>query len=390
MPKARILILSAKFGEGHYQAGEALASALRTQMSSKDAVSHLDFGRFFHSKTDVLLRKAYFNLISKTPELWRLIYQKTAGLTAASCKKFRYGLNSKSLLHFIRETKPDVIVSTHFIPAGILAEYKKQGLIRTPLATVITDYLVHGVWIHSGVDLNLVGCREGYNRLIKRGIPPEKVMLTGIPVRPPFTNPPAQVSARLKLKLAPDRPTVLVMGGIAGIAGKNPDIVSLLGDLAANHAAQLILVCGHDEDLYRSLYAQLAKQSFKTAIFGYAENVHVLMAAADFIITKGGALTLSEALTVGLPILVYKPIPGHEDGNACFVEKAGAGIKVNSLSELQGVSRDLLHNPDRLAEMRLAAGHLLPANSAVLAANSILALAEKEKKQKDCRTEAII
>ncbi|NLI91961.1 MAG: glycosyltransferase [Peptococcaceae bacterium] len=385
----RILILSSKFGEGHYQAGQAVASVLESRLSSKVVVKHLDFGSFFFRRTDYLMRKAYFNMVTKTPELWKFIYEKTAEITAESCRKIVNGLGSKNLLSFIREFHPDVIVNTHFISAGLLAEYKKKGLINTPLVTVVTDYLVHGVWIHTGVDLYLVGCKAAISTLIDRGIPPEKIILTGIPVRPCFNVPLSQNDARKSLQLEQDKKTVLIMGGFGGISGKNPDIIDFLEDMSGNHSVQFLVVCGNDEDLYHSLLLKTGKIGVKANLYRYREDIQELMAAADILITKGGALTISEALTLGLPLLIYKPIPGHENGNALFIEQTGAGIRAHTPQELQSLAKELLSNPIRLQEMRLAAKRAIPENTALVTAKSILGLANNGK-PKEYENQAII
>ncbi len=103
------------------------------------------------------------------------------------------------------------------------------------------------------------------------------------------------------------------------------------------------------------------------------------MAASDLLITKGGALTISEALTVGLPMVIYKPIPGHENGNASFVEKAGAGIKVNSLPELKGAVSGLIHDQQKMKDMSAAAKNLVPENTAKTPASTILKITKDRK-----------
>ncbi|RNC29964.1 MAG: Processive diacylglycerol beta-glucosyltransferase [Candidatus Dichloromethanomonas elyunquensis] len=382
MQNARILILSLRFGEGHYQAGEALTSVFKSEYPSQAVVSHLDFGSFFHKKIDYLMKKAYFNVITKTPEIWKFIYEKTAALTAESCRKFVYGLDSKNMLNHIREFRPDIIVNTHFISSGLLAEYKKRGLITASLATVVTDYLVHGVWIHSGIDLYLTGCGEAVKKLREGGIPAERIMLTGIPIRPSFTRLLPKNEARQRLQLDMNRTTVLIMGGTGGIAGKNSGIVDLLEDITNQHSVQFLVVCGNDEDLYQGLRYEVNKRGFSTHIYRYEKDIEVFMAAADLLITKGGALTISEALTVGLPLLIYKPIPGHENGNAQFVEKIGAGIKVDSLKELQSAVKELIHHQHQLQQMEIKAKTALQTNTALLTAESILDLAKREKSEK--------
>lgn len=384
-----VLILSSKFGEGHYQAGEALSKTFLSLESSKIRVRHLDFGSFFFKKTDYLMRMIYLNMVHKTPEIWRLIYEKTADLTLDGWRKLAYGIGTKNLLNYIRQFHPRVIVCTHFIPAGILADFRKKGQLKTPLVTVITDYLVHGVWIHPGVDLYVVGCEDAYSRLLKAGVAPEKITLTGIPVRACFEKRPAKEEARQKLGLKRDSQTVLLMGGAGGLAGRETEIMESLSELAKGMSVQFLIVCGADQELYNALRMKIAEEpDLKAEVYGYVDNISELMAASDLLITKGGALTISEALTVGLPLIMYKPIPGHENGNAYFVENGGAGIKVTTPEELKKRVKELLGNQSKLEEMGLAARKLLPSHSAENTIKSILALTESMAG--DCQTKAII
>jgi processive 1,2-diacylglycerol beta-glucosyltransferase len=386
----RVLILSSKYGEGHFKAGEALTAVFESGLFSDTIVRHLDFGSFFYKKTDFLMKAAYMNMVKKTPEIWKLIYEKTAGLTAESCGKFVAGGHFKSFLNYVQNFNPDVIVNTHFIPAGILAEFKRKNIIDLPVATVVTDYLVHGVWIHSGIDRYLVGCADAYAKLRNAGIDQRKISLTGIPVRPCFEKPISQACAREKLGLNRNQKTILVMGGMKGLSGKDTAVIDLLKDLQKQHAVQFLIVCGSDEELYKILAGEMKEQEYQVRIYRYVHHVQDLMAAADLLITKGGALTISEALTIGLPMIIYKPIPGHENGNAQFVEKAGAGIKVNSLQELVSLTADLIRNGYRVEKMRRAAVNLLPGQTAARTAKDILELARECRLMKEQKDEAII
>jgi processive 1,2-diacylglycerol beta-glucosyltransferase len=387
--QARILILSSRFGEGHYQAGEALVQKINVQAPAKAAVSHLDFGSFFYRKTDYLMRAAYLNMVTKTPEIWRLIYDKTIDSTLGGWWKFVYGMGSGDLLNHIREFAYDLVVCTHFIPAGILAEYKRKGQLDVPLVTVITDYLVHGVWIYPEVDLYMVGCREAVARLQKAGIKKDKILLTGIPVRAGFFSKLSKEESRQQLGLQEDKKTVLVMGGSSGLGGKEFEILDSLLSLAKHRPVQLLFVCGSNQELYLQLKNRIERDTcIEARVFGYVHNIPQLMAASDLLITKGGALTISEALTIGLPVVMYKPIPGHENGNAAFVVKSNAGLKVTSPQELGSLVKELLTNESKLEEMSVAARRLLPPQAASAAAESILELASKAPR--GCKNKEIV
>ncbi|GAB6172169.1 hypothetical protein JCM15765_16470 [Paradesulfitobacterium aromaticivorans] len=73
------------------------------------------------------------------------------------------------------------------------------------------------------------------------------------------------------------------------------------------------------------------------ARFGFVQNVEELMSAADIIITKAGGLTVSEALTKRVPLVIFRPIPGQEEENAIYLEGIGAGRVAKSEEELEKI-----------------------------------------------------
>ena len=79
---------------------------------------------------------------------------------------------------------------------------------------------------------------------------------------------------------------------------------------------QLIAVCGNNKKLKVSLEAVASSSPGRAVVFGYTDEVPRLMAASDLLVTKPGGLTVSEAMTMGLPIAIISPIPGQERQNA--------------------------------------------------------------------------
>ena len=370
MSYQRILILSSKFGGGHYNAGQALVEEFRIQSPNSIEVRHLDFGSFFYRRTDYIMRMAYFNFIKKTPELYGKVYDKTVDITAESCSKLVQSFVYRKFLSYIEKFNPDVIVNTHFLSAGILAEFKRRGFIDSSIVTVVTDFKVHGVWLHSGIDLYIVGCREAYDSLTKGGINPDRITISGIPVRNGFHRVPSKNLARIKLGIDSGKKIVLIMGGSEGFSAKAEEIREVLS--SAHQDVHFLLVCGNDQEAFKDFSRHAQNFANTVAVYRYVDNVHELMAASDILITKGGGLTISEALTAGLPIVMYKPIPGHENGNAAFVEDAGAGIIAKNVEDLIEVTQSLLTKPEKLKEMSMTAKRILPENSAGKAVKCII------------------
>jgi len=68
--------------------------------------------------------------------------------------------------------------------------------------------------------------------------------------------------------------------------------------------------------------------SCKIHLYGFVDNIHQLMAAADFMVGKAGGLTCAEALALGLPMFIVDPLPGQEERNTEFICSMHAGVRV--------------------------------------------------------------
>jgi processive 1,2-diacylglycerol beta-glucosyltransferase len=66
------------------------------------------------------------------------------------------------------------------------------------------------------------------------------------------------------------------------------------------------------------------------------------MGAADLLITKPGALTISEAFVLGLPMLLHDPIPGPETENAVYATRHGAAVWLHPGEKLAPAVQELL------------------------------------------------
>jgi processive 1,2-diacylglycerol beta-glucosyltransferase len=87
-------------------------------------------------------------------------------------------------------------------------------------------------------------------------------------------------------------------------------------------------------------------------IFGYVDNIRQLMAAADFLVTKAGGLTLGEALAAELPVISFGSLPGQEARNERFAAMAGVALVASSGAQIQRVIGAALRDPVLLRNMR--------------------------------------
>jgi processive 1,2-diacylglycerol beta-glucosyltransferase len=225
------------------------------------------------------------------------------------------------------------VLCTHFLPLEIIGNLKakeRKRAVAAPFSvSVVTDFEAHALWMEPSVDLYCVAAEETKARLVARGVPPERVIPTGIPVSGRFATKVHAAAVRKHYGLRDDLPTVLLLSGGFGM-GPVAQILSEIDKLQRD--LQVLVVCGRNEELRRELAGK--DHPHPTHVLGFVTNMHELMAVSDLIVTKPGGLTTSEALAMGKPLVIINPIPGQEAANADFLLEHGAAIKLNRVEDL--------------------------------------------------------
>ena len=379
MNDPRILVYSAKFGDGHLRAAYALIESIY-EVYPHAEIAHLDAVEMLNKQFNTILKDFYLGMIKRTPKLWGDFYYGTSSLSPDSAyQRLLNNLGQSKYMKCINTFQPDLIICTYPTVAGVLAKLRSKKALNVPVVTVVTDYSVHSQWIHAGVDLYIVGCEDVYRGLVERGIDPERIKVTGIPVSPKFEIKIDRFKMMGDLGLAPSLPIVLVMGGAYGVLDDIKGVCKMLADTSV--PCQTIVVCGRDEKFYTSLDEVILHARNHMLKYGFVNNVEELMSVADIVITKAGGLTVSEALTKGVPMLIYKPIPGQEERNAAFLAKKGAAKSLNTRADLEETLFELLANPEEMNKMKQAASTTLPGHAAQQAVRYMLQLVEENDQE---------
>lgn len=347
----RVLLLHISQFGGHKKASENIEEALKFKNPSLEILNLNGFG-YIDSRVENLVNFLYTLVIKYCPQLWGKIYDRKRVIKYLN--PLRRTLNKWGIVKFsklINEFKPKVILATQAFPCGIAGDFKKFYGIDIPLIGVVTDYYPHRFWIHPQVNIYTVACQEAKSILIKEGVEEERIKVAGIPISLKFLTAHSKESIGEEFGLNPDLDTVLIMGGGLGI-GPIEKITKILDDL--DERFQIIVVCGKNEKLY--FWFQKNKYFFKKPVFyfGYIDFVHKLMDFSDIIITKGGGLTVSEALAKGLATIVVKPIPGQEERNTDYLTRKQAIIKASTVQGVGFLVQELLKDRIKLYDLKEA------------------------------------
>ncbi|GGJ09904.1 galactosyldiacylglycerol synthase [Alicyclobacillus cellulosilyticus] len=346
---ARVLLLTASFGDGHNQAAFAVAEALA---QGGDVVKVVDYVEWLHPAVRSFAKFSLLQGVQKAPALYGLFYRSMSRIhPTSSLQRQLNHLGMSHMKRWLAQFRPDVVASTFPTPTGVLSELRGMQYTSVRSAAIVTDYTAHRQWVQVHTDAYFVASDSVKQELLAYGVPEDRIFVTGIPVRSRFGE--ARVEAlramrdelRRRHGLRSDQPLILMMGGGAGLFGDMPAWEQVMQDLPA----QFVIICGHNDRLQRKL-AGLASERIR--VLGYTQNVDEWMAMADLLITKAGGITVTEALAMGLPMLLYRPIPGQERENARFVIRAGAARLAEDVRSATQILQELVSRPDVLADMR--------------------------------------
>ena len=365
-----VLILSASYGGGHNQVARALTQELQLQAPGLKIIT-VDYCDLLYPLINRISQFSYIQSIRHFPVGYALYYQATGNISPDSFWQKRLNrMGYSELIMLVNRLEPRVVISTFPLPAGVLSQMKEAGVLNVPIVTVITDMCVHSQWIHPKTDLYLVGSPEVALGLEKRGIPKERISVTGIPILPVFKQTIDPDKVRREFGFEPGVKVILFMGGNDGIFGIN-NFCFLLRDLPSN--VESVIITGSNQDLYERLQSPDYRK-YRVRAFKHVDNVAGLMKVSDLLVTKAGGVTISEALAQGLPMVIFKPTPGHEMANAAYLARHRAAFVTKRERSLKKVINRMITDDQFRLRFRRNCLKIATPDSAEKAARLILRL----------------
>ncbi|MFC4617665.1 glycosyltransferase [Camelliibacillus cellulosilyticus] len=347
----KVLILYANYGNGHYQVSCALKKQFAVQGVTQ--VKLVDLFSSAHPMMDRLTRYIYSKSFSFLSSVYGWSYYLTKNMKESSPLAGRlhtYGI--RALGKLINAEAPDIVINT--FPMMAMSELRKKKGMNIPIYTVLTDFECHGRWLHSEVDKYFVATEDLKNVIIEQGIAPEKVEVSGIPIRDSFEAPSCPALTSEQRLLDTEKQTVLILAGASGVSS---DLKKTCIELAKSGQCQLLIVCGRNRRLEQTMEACLASYE-DVHVFGFVENIHHLMNASVCVVTKPGGTTLAEALRCQLPIFLLRPVPGQEKENARYLVNKGAALMPDHNKNMANMIIEWLGDKEKRQKMIEAAGKL--------------------------------
>lgn len=364
-----ILFLSVATGSGHIRAAEAIREAIACKYPASNSLI-VDTLKYISPFVDRLVVGGYLTTVKTSPQIYRKLYEiSDTGNGLYYLSRAVNNLFAHRIEALVREFDPSAIICTHPFPIQSLSILKKKNAIDKPVVAILTDYVTHSFWAQECIDAYVVAHDKMKEEMVGRGVPNCSVFSYGIPVMSNFLKKKSRKALLKELKLD-DKPTLLVMGGSLGLGHieRTCDVL-----MSLERDVQVIVITGSNTKIKNKLELRAREFSSRLRILSHTNQVSDYMDVSDILITKPGGMTISETLVKRLPTLIISPIPGHEVGNARFLEKKGVSLIVEDIGNLKEKVLYLFDNPDKLLSMKKAAGKL----SSPAACRDILALTEK-------------
>ena len=236
-------------------------------------------------------------------------------------------------------------------------------------------------------DLIMVGfeeCRKNYKH-------PEKVLVTGTPVRGDFFRL-TKAEAKKRLGVDDGKPLIISFWGSQGAAEMNRQTARFLALEAREVPFHHVHAAGKLDSVHMAEYLKGAgvdlTKTPELDVREYIQDMGTYMRAADLVISRAGASTISELTALGVPAIIV-PSPNvthnHQEHNARVLADAGGAVMLLerecSGEKLFDTACSILHDPDRRRRMSAAMGELgsVDASEKIYAAVMDLCRPKREK-----------
>jgi len=322
--KKKVLILMAeKTGSGHKSAANALKNAISEKNGNIETV--IFNAMTLMGKTGLRLENSYNKLTTKTPLVWKLIYEST-NIFNRLTNYFIFKFSHKRFKKLVDEIKPDLIISVHPMFNNSIVKALKKYKLKLPFFVYIIDLVkISKLWRSKKADMTFCPTEKVYNTLLKKRFEKKRLLNAGFPINSRFAKPNGLIEKEYTT------PKVLMVSPSV----KNKKTLKFASALADNFNVDLTVVAGTNAKLYGFLQKSLKNKNVK--ILNYVNDMPDRLTESDVIITKAGPNIMLEAVRMSVPVIVTGHILGQEEKNYRLITDNEYGLKCESAKKLKKI-----------------------------------------------------
>lgn len=340
----RTLILTCNTGEGHNSSAYAIQEVYQLNGEFCEICDSLGF---LSKRISKFIGKSHANIYRHTPKVFDKGYalsEKHNSIFAEGSLLYRLlTIGTKRLYRYVLSHGIDNIICVHPFSAIMVTEMCSLHNLNIKTSLVATDYTCAPSTNCCDVDTYFIPHKRLVEDFTVCGIPKNKIVASGIPVKQCFIKERSREYARETLSLPKDKKIIVMCCGSMG-AGPMEKISMDIGKKLTDND-MLIIICGSNTHLYNKLSAY-ASDNIK--VVGFTRQMCDYMAACDLFITKPGGISITEASLMRIPMFFVKAVAGCELRNREFFDKIRCAKIVECNHDLADEGIKLLNNSAEL------------------------------------------
>lgn len=321
----KILILSAKVGQGHMTAAHSVADAIHNKYGYDYDVEIVDFMELLSSIINVVTKTYYENSVKFAPSMYKFLFESSDrnSQIVKILNQVNYPFVLTKIKKFFEEKQPDLLISTFPIWNYLAAEIWKKYNKDAKFISIITDSItIHSSWTLADTDYHIVANDDTKAVIEKMGVKSEKIKTLGFPIPLKFLEKNEKKNILSTLDLDPKKQTILFLPTSQG-PRKNQRITKEILGYSENQ--NLIIITGRDSKNKPRL-EKLTEGRSNVRVIGWTDKMPEFIQAADIVVTKAGGATIQECIAAQKPMVITSVIPGQEQGNAQLIKRYHLGI----------------------------------------------------------------
>lgn len=320
----RILILSCSTGEGHNACAKAIAEVFTAKgdvCNIRDALS------FISDRSSRFFSRGHVGIYRWAPRLFGLGYgfaERHPALFEKESFFYRYlSKGTGPLYQLIIENHYDTVICTHLFAALMLSDVQLRRHLPIKTAFVATDYTCYPGIQGSRLDYYFIPDAHLTQNFVAAGIPEERIVASGIPIRQMFYTRTASADAKKAIGVPMDRLHLVIACGSMGCG----PIRALTDLLTKQHQEDfyLTVICGSNEKRRLQLERRFASRE-NLQILGFVQDMSGMLDGCDLYITKPGGISVSEAAEKNVPMVFIEAVAGCEAYNRRFFTELGTAV----------------------------------------------------------------
>jgi UDP-N-acetylglucosamine:LPS N-acetylglucosamine transferase len=352
----KIVIFYSSIGHGHISASLAIQEEILRQDPTARVLLQ-DIRAFMHPVWRRIDERLYWFVANNLPECFESLFRsmQARGNRVPSLSLLPNDYPEEKVLAYLTSQTPNAILATHYGSAQVLGTLRDRGLLPSvKIGWLHTDFF-EGYFprISKRIDRTFLAHAELESRWLAAGVPADKVVTSGMPVRIPADSTGGRQISLTRLGLTPDIPTLLLTAGKEGACD-----YSAVVDSVSRHCqgpVQIVAVCGtnaRQQTLLTALQERLPPL-VTLKVHGLLPQPEMVsyIRATDLLITKAGGMTPAEAFAMGTPTILLDVVSGHERENAAMFGRLGLAELATDMTQVGKIVADVLADPRRTEEM---------------------------------------